>query len=73
LPAGFARLYRSGRPATYQQEFEQAVLEKLEQRPPDGFAQWAGSRIRPDRFIPGCPPHPYTVFDGLSRAVGLIP
>jgi transposase len=39
---GLSDHYRSGRPATYQQEFKQAVLEKLEQRPPDGFAQWDG-------------------------------
>lgn len=40
--AGLSDQHRSGRPATYQQEFKRAVLEKLEQKPPDGFAQWDG-------------------------------
>ena len=33
---------RSGRPAIYQETFKQSVLKKLEQAPPEGFAQWDG-------------------------------
>jgi transposase len=40
--AGLMDHARSGRPATYQQEFKQAVLTKLEHDPPKGFAQWDG-------------------------------
>ncbi|MDR2669592.1 MAG: hydrogenase, partial [Desulfovibrio sp.] len=36
-------------------------------------AEGIGSHIRPDLFIPGCPPHPYTVMDGLLRFIGRIP
>ena len=34
--------YRSGRPAIYKDEFKQAVQQKLEQPPPDGYGQWDG-------------------------------
>ncbi len=28
--------------------------------------------LQPDLFIPGCPPHPYTILDGLLRLLGRI-
>jgi len=37
--------FRSGRPAIYQEVFRQSVLKKLEQAPPDGFAQWDGALL----------------------------
>ena len=40
--AGLADESRSGRPPTYQEEFKQSVLRKLEQPPPVGFAKWDG-------------------------------
>lgn len=43
--AGLSDHCRSGRPATYQEEFKRAVLEKLEQTPPDGFARWDGALL----------------------------
>ena len=43
--SGLSDHYRSGRPATYQEEFKRSVLEKLEQAPPDGFAQWDGTLL----------------------------
>jgi Ni,Fe-hydrogenase III small subunit len=30
----------------------------------------AGSMVPVDLFIPGCPPHPYTILDGLLRLLG---
>jgi len=33
---------RSGRPATYAQEFKETILTKLEEQPPAGYAQWDG-------------------------------
>ncbi len=32
----------------------------------------AGSFLKIDLFIPGCPPHPITILDGLLRLVGTI-
>ena len=36
---------RSGRPATYTQEFKATILAKLEEEPPAGYAQWDGSLL----------------------------
>jgi len=36
---------RSGRPASYGQEFKVAVLAKLEEAPPAGFSQWDGTLL----------------------------
>jgi len=43
--SGLSDQSRSGRPATYQKEFKQSVLEKLEQPPPAGFAKWDGGLL----------------------------
>ncbi len=32
----------------------------------------AGELLPVDLFIPGCPPHPFTILDGLLRALGRI-
>jgi Ni,Fe-hydrogenase III small subunit/NAD-dependent dihydropyrimidine dehydrogenase PreA subunit len=32
----------------------------------------AGELLPVDLFIPGCPPHPYTILDGLLRLIGKI-
>jgi Ni,Fe-hydrogenase III small subunit len=34
--------------------------------------QGAGELLPVDLFIPGCPPHPYTILDGLLRLLGRI-
>ncbi len=33
----------------------------------------AAAAIPVDLFVPGCPPHPYTILDGLLRFLGRIP
>jgi transposase len=34
--------FRSGRPVSYSEEFQNAVLKKIEEVPPDGYARWDG-------------------------------
>ena len=36
---------RSGRPANYSEEFQNAVLKKIEEMPPDGYARWDGTLL----------------------------
>lgn len=36
---------RSGRPSKYNDAFKKAVMEKLEQEPPNGYGQWDGSLL----------------------------
>jgi len=43
--AGLSDHDRSGRPAVYQEEFKQSVLDKLQQAPPGGFGQWDGALL----------------------------
>jgi len=43
--SGLSDHFRSGRPAIYQEAFKQSVLKKLEQAPPEGFAQWDGALL----------------------------
>ena len=33
----------------------------------------AAAVVPVDLFIPGCPPHPYTILDGMLRLLGRIP
>jgi len=37
-----------------------------------GAPEGVGSMLPVDVFIPGCPPHPYTILDGLLRMLGRI-
>ena len=41
--AGLRDYERSGRPSKYKDDFKMAVLEKLEQAPPEGYGQWDGA------------------------------
>jgi len=38
----------------------------------DETCNGAGSLLKADLFIPGCPPHPWTIMDGLLRLLGRI-
>ena len=40
--AGLSDCVRSGRPPKYTQDFKTAILAKLEEEPPAGYAQWDG-------------------------------
>ena len=33
----------------------------------------AGNLLPVDLYIPGCPPHPLTILDGLLRLLGRLP
>jgi Ni,Fe-hydrogenase III small subunit len=39
----------------------------------DGRGRGLAGIARPNLLIPGCPPHPYTILDGLLRLLGRIP
>ena len=43
--AGLRDYARSGRPSKYKDDFKMAVLEKLEQAPPEGYGQWDGALL----------------------------
>lgn len=37
-----------------------------------GHGRGVPEEFKPDLYIPGCPPHPYTILDGLLRLLGRI-
>lgn len=39
---------------------------------PDGTQNGLDGKMKVDLFIPGCPPHPLTILDGLLRLLGRI-
>ena len=39
----------------------------------DEVCNGVGELLHVDLFIPGCPPHPYTILDGLLRLLGKLP
>ena len=43
--AGLADRHRQGRPVKYGEDFKKSVLEKLEQKPPEGYGQWDGALL----------------------------
>lgn len=43
---------RSGRPTLIDVEFKKAVLQKLEQDPPEGFGQWDGRLLSQELGLP---------------------
>ena len=42
-------------------------------RSPGGDGRPATAVLPVDLFIPGCPPHPLTILDGLLRLLGRLP
>jgi hypothetical protein len=42
---GLSGAPRPGKPGKYSDEIERRVLETLDQKPPNGFAQWNGALL----------------------------